>query len=97
MEKESGRRLRYEEYPQNLCDRIEKSWEALFDLDRRDNVVGRRHKRNRSIQATFWILKQEYIVSAEILKREGDVIKTISSYEDSGHSFTDVAHNWYCT
>ena len=85
LEKESGRQFRYEEYPQKLRDRIEKSWEALFDLDRRDDVVGRRHKRKRSIQATFWVLKQENIISVEILKREGDVIKTIPFYDDSGH------------
>ena len=85
LEKEVGQHLQYEDYPQNLRDRIEKSWEALFDLDRRDDVVGRKHKRNRSIQATFWMLKQDFIVSVEILNREGDVIKTISSYDDSGH------------
>lgn len=77
MEKEEGRHLQYEEYPQNLRDRIEMSWQAIFDLDRRDDVVGKKHKRNRSIQATFWILKQEYLVSVEFLKREENVIRTI--------------------
>jgi hypothetical protein len=77
MEKEEGRQLQYEEYPQNLRDRIELSWNAIFDLDRRDDIVGKKHKRNRSIQATFWILKQEYLVSVEFLKREGEIVRTI--------------------
>lgn len=80
LEKETGKQLLYDDYPQNLRDRIEKSWEALFDLDRRDGVVGRRHKRNRSIQATLWVLKQEHLISVEILKREGDVIKPIQKH-----------------
>ncbi|MBO4821545.1 MAG: DUF3841 domain-containing protein [Prevotella sp.] len=85
LEKEAGRKLDYNEYPPQFRDRIEKTWEEIFNLDRRDANIGRRHKRNRSIQATFWMLKQEYIVSVEILKREGDVIKTIHLYDDSGH------------
>ncbi len=77
MEKEEGRQLQYEEYPQNLRERIEMSWNAIFDLNRRDDIVGKKHKRNRSIQATFWILKQEYLVSVEFLNREGEIVRTI--------------------
>ena len=77
LEKEEERNLQFEDYPQKLRDKIEKSWEAIFDLDRRDNIIGKRHKRNRSIQATFWSLKLDYIVSVELLKREGDVVKRV--------------------
>lgn len=79
LEKEEGRYLQYGDYPQNIRDRIEKSWETIFDLNRRDDIVGKKHKRNRSIQATFWILKKEHIVSVECLKREDDLIRTFPS------------------
>ena len=75
LNKAAGKRLRFEDYPEDLQKELEKSWEAIFDLDRRDYDVGFIHKRNRSIQATFWMLKQEHIISVELLKREGDVIK----------------------
>ena len=78
LDKEAGRTLPYNEYPQQLRERIEKSWDEIFNLDRRDADVGRRHKRNRCIQATFWALKKEYIISVEFLKREGNVVKTIT-------------------
>ena len=77
LKKEVGRELDYNEYPQQLRDRIEKTWEEIFNLDRRDANVGRRHKKNRSIQAAFWVLKQEYLVSVEFFKREDNVIRTI--------------------
>lgn len=77
LEKEAGKSLRFEDYPAEIQKEIEKSWEALFDLDRRDKEVGRTHKRNRSIQATFWMLKPEYIISVEFLERKGDVVKRI--------------------
>ena len=81
LEKEAGRLLSFDEYPTEIRDRIEKSWEAIFDLELRNRDVGRRHKRNRSIQATFWALKKEHIVSVEFLKCEGNVVKRIPSYE----------------
>lgn len=77
LDKEAGRTLDFNEYPEELQKEIEKSWEAVFDLDRRDKDVGRAHKRNRSIQATFWALYPEYIVSVVFLERKGDVIKQI--------------------
>ena len=72
LEKEAGQRLEYAEYPQPLRDRIEKTWEGIFDLERRGKRE--KYKRNRSIQATFWALKEEYIISAEFLKREGESV-----------------------
>lgn len=75
LDKEAGRLLDFYEYPVEIQKEIEDSWEAVFDLDRRDEEVGRAHKRNRSIQATFWALYMENIVSVEILERKENVIK----------------------
>ena len=73
----AGHHLQFAEYDKLLQERIEKSWEAVFDLNRRDDVIGKQHRRNRSIQATFWALKQENIVSVEFLERKGNNIKRV--------------------
>ncbi len=75
LEKEAGKSLSFDDYPVEIQKEIEKSWEAIFDLDRRDKEVGRTHKRNRSIQATFWMLKPENVISVEFLERKGEVVK----------------------
>ena len=77
LEKEVGKSLDFDDYPVEIQKEIEKSWEAIFDLDRRDKEVGRTHKRNRSIQATFWMLKPENVISVEFLERKGEVVKRI--------------------
>ena len=77
LDKEAGRLLSFDEYPSNIQKDIEKSWEGVFDLDTRNKDLGRTHKRNRSIQATFWALKPEHIISVEFLERKGDVVKNI--------------------
>lgn len=77
LEKEAGKSLRFKDYPVEIQKEIEKTWDAIFDLNRRDKEVGRTHKRNRSIQATFWMLKPEHIISVEFLERKGDVVKRI--------------------
>lgn len=77
LEKEVDRSLSFDDYPVEIQKEIEKSWEAIFDLDRRDKEVGRTHKRNRSIQATFWMLKPENVISVEFLERKGEVVKRI--------------------
>lgn len=77
LEKEAGRSFDFDDYPVEIQKEIEKSWEAIFDLDRRDKEVGRTHKRNRSIQATFWMLKPENVISVEFLERKGEVVKRI--------------------
>ena len=79
LEKEAGKRLYFNDYPLDVQKEIEKSWETIFDLDRRDNVVGRTHKRNCCIQATFWALKLENVISVEFLERKGDVVKQIKA------------------
>ena len=77
LEKEVGKSLSFDDYPVEIQKEIEKSWEAIFDLDRRDKEVGRTHKRNRSIQATFWMLKPENVISVEFLERKDKVVKRI--------------------
>ena len=77
LEKEVDRSLSFDDYPVEIQKEIEKSWEAIFDLDRRDKEVGRTYKRNRSIQATFWMLKPENVISVEFLERKGEVVKRI--------------------
>lgn len=75
QDKIAGRSLDFMEYPQDLRQEIVDSWEGIFDLDRREKGV--KHKRNISIQATFWALYPENVVSVEFLERKGDVIKNI--------------------
>ena len=75
LDNAAGRRLRFKECPLTVQKEIEKSWEAVFDLDRRDQDVGLHHKRNRSIQATFWVLRHENIVSGEFLECIGNQVK----------------------
>ena len=67
---------------------------AIFDLDRRDKEVGRTHKRNRSIQATLWMLKPEHIVSVEILERKGEVVKIVKREQaQKKKSWIDLANS----
>lgn len=78
LEKEAGKQLYFNDYPLEIQKEIEQSWEPIFDLDRRDKgVVGRTHKCNRSIQATFWALRPDNVISVEFLERNGDVVKQI--------------------
>ena len=67
---------------------------AIFDLNRSDKEVGRTHKRNRSIQATFWMLKSEHIVSVEILERKGEVVKIVKREQaQKKKSWIDLANS----
>lgn len=50
-------------YPEDLQLRIKKSWECIFDLDYRNRRYHDRPKRNKPIQASFWLLKKEWIRS----------------------------------
>ena len=77
LDKAAGRYLDFMEYPLEIREEIVKSWEAVFDLNRRDKDVGRTHRRNRSIQATFWALLPEDVVSVELLERKGNVVRII--------------------
>ena len=75
---EAGRKLDLDDYSPELQKEIEKSWEGVFDLDRCPKEKYCRHRRNRSIQATFRVLKPEHIISVEFLEKKGNVIKQIA-------------------
>lgn len=77
LDKVAGKHLGFKDYPSDIQQEIEASWEPIFDLNRRDKTVGRTHRRNRSIQATFWVLRQEYVCSVEFLERTGNVVRKI--------------------
>lgn len=77
LDKAAGEHLGFKDYPDDIQQEIEASWEPIFDLNRRDKTVGRTHKRNRSIQATFWVLRQEYVRSVEFLERKGNVVRQV--------------------
>lgn len=53
--------LRFTEYPDELKQRIKKSWECIFDLDYRNRRYCDNPRRNKSIQATFWLLRKEWV------------------------------------
>ena len=48
-------------YPDELKQRIMKSWESIFDLDYRNRRYYNRPRRNTPIQATFWVLCKEWV------------------------------------
>lgn len=48
-------------YPKELQQRITKSWECIFDLDYRNRRYHDAPRRNKPIQATFWLLKKEWV------------------------------------
>lgn len=77
LDKAAGKHLGFKDYPDDIQQEIEASWEPIFDLNRRDKTVGRTHRRNRSIQATFWVLRQEYVRSVEFLERKGNVVRQV--------------------
>ena len=77
--KEAGRRLLdLDDYSLELQKEIEKSWEGVFDLDRCMKEKCFKHRRNRSIQATFWLLRSEHVASVELLEKKDDVIRRIA-------------------
>lgn len=78
LDKMAGRILVFNEYPLEIQNEIENSWNAIFDINRRDKDVGLAHKRNRSIQATFWALYPDNVVSVEFLERKGNAVRRIT-------------------
>ena len=50
-------------YPDDIKERIMKSWEVIFDLDYRNRRYETHPRRNKSIQATFWLLRKEWVKS----------------------------------
>ena len=59
----------FNSYPDDIKDQIIDTWDRVFDFGIRDKAYGGRHKRNRAIQATFWQLKSDYIISTQVIKR----------------------------
>jgi hypothetical protein len=55
----------FSDFPQELQDVIKKSWEVIFDLKNRDRRLNPKAIRNKSIQATLWWVRKEWIVSVE--------------------------------
>ena len=45
---------------------IIKSWDNIFDLNRRGRYI--RHRRNRTIQATFWEMRLEWVTATSRIK-----------------------------
>lgn len=45
---------------------IIKSWDTIFDLNRRGRYI--KHRRNRTIQATFWELRLEWVTATSRIK-----------------------------
>ena len=74
----AGKVLDLNDYPEELRKRIENSWAPIFDINRRDEVMGWKHKRNRSIQATFWALRKENVISVEIYEKVNGNLKRIN-------------------
>ena len=70
-EKDLSRRINayypcaFSDFPPELQDVIKKSWEVIFDLKNRDRRLNPKAIRNKSIQATLWWVRKEWIVSVE--------------------------------
>ena len=54
----------FNDKPEEIQKLIVDSWDVIFDLDFRHKRMVTRHKKNRSIQATLWCIKKEWVVSA---------------------------------
>ena len=53
----------FNSYSEELKERIMKSWNVIFDLNYRNRRYEKRPRRNKSIQATFWLLRKEWVKS----------------------------------
>lgn len=58
----------FHQYPSELQEKIKKSWEAVFDMNYRHRGYEDHPRRNKSIQATFWYLRKEWVRSVHIFK-----------------------------
>lgn len=55
----------FSDFPTELQKVIKESWELIFDLKNRDRRLNPKAIRNKSIQATLWWVRKEWIVSVE--------------------------------
>lgn len=54
----------FDDYPQELKDKVTATWVRVFDLYKRDPYYATKHPKNRSIQATLWLVRKEWVKSA---------------------------------
>ena len=54
----------FKEKPEEIQKLIVDSWDLIFDLDFRHKRIVTIHKKNRSIQATLWYIRKEWVISA---------------------------------
>ena len=53
----------FSDFPANLQKVIKDSWEVIFDLRNRDRDLNPKAMSNKSIQATLWCVRKEWLVS----------------------------------
>ena len=54
----------FKEKPEEIQKLIVDSWDLIFDLNFRHKRIVTIHKKNRSIQATLWYIRKEWVISA---------------------------------
>ena len=54
----------FDKRPSEVQRVIMDSWVKIFDLNHRNRYYASKARKNRSIQATLWLVKKEYVVSA---------------------------------
>lgn len=54
----------FKDKPEDIQKLIVDSWDLIFDLDFRHKRFVTKHKKNRSIQATLWYIRKEWVISA---------------------------------
>lgn len=65
LEKEAGRILFFEDFQESLQEEIRESWNNIFNLS----------DKTKSIQAVFWSLRKEQIISAYKLEFDGEILQ----------------------
>lgn len=65
LEKEAGKILFFEDFSESLQEEIRESWNNIFVLS----------DKTKSIQAVFWSLRKEQIISAYKLEFDGEILQ----------------------
>ena len=68
LEASAGEYLFYQDLPEYLQKKYRRTWQLC--LEPFPIMRGYKRRQNRSIQATFWLLKKEQVVSAEQMERK---------------------------
>ena len=53
----------FKDKPEEIKKLIVDSWDLIYDLDFRNKYIVSKHKKNRSIQATLWYIRKEWVIS----------------------------------